>query len=303
MADRNLSEPHTVADHDSLQSAEYLASLTDYSLSQPIQPPGKVAQSATTSGSGAVESTWYQRFFTNLSSPFYGTPTTDTPDVTVTGDNATTTSIATTTTTTATATPTTPRWYNRFIDWKTAGLKKAMEAEHRLLSHLPFFASDVLPSTPDRATPVASSGMETAKGSESSEAVYARTGLVDISAGRFINTFMMTTMPSTTRNTNDTANDTTNDTTNNDNGDHRHHFHPLNSSERCLVMTHGFGAGLGLWYKTYLGLSALPGWRVYSIDWLGMGRSSRTPLPPFVDNTDEDVNQVSACIWGQYAET
>ncbi|ORZ00480.1 Alpha/Beta hydrolase protein [Syncephalastrum racemosum] len=42
-----------------------------------------------------------------------------------------------------------------------------------------------------------------------------------------------------------------------------------------LVMCHGYGAGLGFFYRNYGALGTMPGWRVYSIDWLGMGRSSR----------------------------
>ncbi|KAJ1934403.1 hypothetical protein FBU59_005709 [Linderina macrospora] len=42
-----------------------------------------------------------------------------------------------------------------------------------------------------------------------------------------------------------------------------------------LVMTHGYFTGIGYYYRNYQGLSAADGWNVYSIDWLGMGRSSR----------------------------
>ncbi|KAI8970861.1 Alpha/Beta hydrolase protein, partial [Pilobolus umbonatus] len=42
-----------------------------------------------------------------------------------------------------------------------------------------------------------------------------------------------------------------------------------------LVMCHGYGAGLGFFYKNYGALSQIKGYRVFSIDWLGMGNSSR----------------------------
>lgn len=45
--------------------------------------------------------------------------------------------------------------------------------------------------------------------------------------------------------------------------------------KKVLVMAHGFGVGLGLFYRNYQTLADLKGWDVYSIDWLGMGRSSR----------------------------
>ncbi|KAI8580565.1 hypothetical protein K450DRAFT_236239 [Umbelopsis ramanniana AG] len=46
--------------------------------------------------------------------------------------------------------------------------------------------------------------------------------------------------------------------------------------KKALVMCHGYGAGLGFFYKNYNDIAqASPGYRIFSIDWLGMGRSSR----------------------------
>lgn len=45
--------------------------------------------------------------------------------------------------------------------------------------------------------------------------------------------------------------------------------------EENLVMLHGYGAGLGFFYKNFEGLSRVPGWKVYALDMLGMGRSTR----------------------------
>jgi len=45
--------------------------------------------------------------------------------------------------------------------------------------------------------------------------------------------------------------------------------------EENLVMLHGYGAGLGFFYKNYEQLSRAEGWKVYALDLLGMGRSSR----------------------------
>ncbi|OLY78407.1 putative cardiolipin-specific deacylase, mitochondrial [Smittium mucronatum] len=42
-----------------------------------------------------------------------------------------------------------------------------------------------------------------------------------------------------------------------------------------LVITHGFGNGIGFYFKNYEGLTQIPGIDLYSIDWLGMGLSSR----------------------------
>jgi len=42
-----------------------------------------------------------------------------------------------------------------------------------------------------------------------------------------------------------------------------------------LVMLHGYGAGLGFYYKNFEPLSRLKGWKIYALDWLGMGNSKR----------------------------
>ena len=42
-----------------------------------------------------------------------------------------------------------------------------------------------------------------------------------------------------------------------------------------LVMLHGYGAGLGFFYKNFEPLSRQKNWKLYALDMLGMGRSSR----------------------------
>jgi pimeloyl-ACP methyl ester carboxylesterase len=44
---------------------------------------------------------------------------------------------------------------------------------------------------------------------------------------------------------------------------------------RVLLINHGYGGGLGVFFKNYGDLLSLKGWKVYSIDWMGMGNSSR----------------------------
>ncbi|CAO3589532.1 unnamed protein product [Absidia cylindrospora] len=46
-------------------------------------------------------------------------------------------------------------------------------------------------------------------------------------------------------------------------------------NSKNLVMCHGYGAGLGFFYKNFYALGQVSGWNLYAIDWLGMGRSSR----------------------------
>jgi cardiolipin-specific phospholipase len=56
-------------------------------------------------------------------------------------------------------------------------------------------------------------------------------------------------------------------------------------SKECVnvVLVHGFGAGLGFWYRNIRGISEqIPqNNRIFAFDWLGMGRSSRPPFPKY----------------------
>ncbi|KAJ1920440.1 hypothetical protein H4219_001277 [Mycoemilia scoparia] len=54
-----------------------------------------------------------------------------------------------------------------------------------------------------------------------------------------------------------------------------------------LVIAHGFGCGVGNFYRNYNSLSKADGWRIFSIDWLGMGRSSRPHFYP-LDEKDQE---------------
>ncbi|KAL3478758.1 Alpha/Beta hydrolase protein [Aspergillus californicus] len=49
-------------------------------------------------------------------------------------------------------------------------------------------------------------------------------------------------------------------------------------ADQHLVMLHGYGAGLGFFYKNFEPLSRLKGWQLHALDLLGMGRSTRTPF-------------------------
>jgi cardiolipin-specific phospholipase len=50
------------------------------------------------------------------------------------------------------------------------------------------------------------------------------------------------------------------------------------NAENNLVILHGYGAGLGFFYKNFEPLSRAQGWHLYALDMLGMGRSSRPPF-------------------------
>lgn len=45
--------------------------------------------------------------------------------------------------------------------------------------------------------------------------------------------------------------------------------------ENNLVILHGYGAGLGFFYRNFEALSRAKGWQLYALDLLGMGRSTR----------------------------
>jgi cardiolipin-specific phospholipase len=60
--------------------------------------------------------------------------------------------------------------------------------------------------------------------------------------------------------------------------------------DQNLVMLHGYGAGLGFFYKNFEGLSRVKGWKIYALDLLGMGRSSR---PPFKLNAKDRQQSIT----------
>lgn len=62
--------------------------------------------------------------------------------------------------------------------------------------------------------------------------------------------------------------------------------------EKHVVLVHGYGAALGLFYKNFNGLSQRSNVNIHALDMLGYGLSSRPPLPKFNGNSLEDVKQV-----------
>ncbi|KAI8921780.1 Alpha/Beta hydrolase protein [Entophlyctis helioformis] len=69
---------------------------------------------------------------------------------------------------------------------------------------------------------------------------------------------------------------------------------PNDQPIRNLVIAHGYGAGLGFFYKNFAAISRVPGYRVFAIDWLGMANSSRPPFPhKSRRQTDEEIVETS----------
>ncbi|KAF3917380.1 hypothetical protein ABW21_db0203553 [Orbilia brochopaga] len=56
-----------------------------------------------------------------------------------------------------------------------------------------------------------------------------------------------------------------------------------------LVILHGYGAGLGFFYKNFDALSRRSGWSLYALDLLGMGRSAR---PHFKIHSHDRIGKV-----------
>ncbi|KAI9490194.1 Alpha/Beta hydrolase protein [Zychaea mexicana] len=62
-----------------------------------------------------------------------------------------------------------------------------------------------------------------------------------------------------------------------------------------LVLCHGYGAGLGFFYRNFQALGQIPDSQLFAIDWLGMGRSSRpkwTINPKRNQTWDEVIDEV-----------
>jgi cardiolipin-specific phospholipase len=49
-------------------------------------------------------------------------------------------------------------------------------------------------------------------------------------------------------------------------------------AEEKVVLLHGYGAGTAFFFQNLAGMAKLPNSRLYALDWLGMGRSSRVPF-------------------------
>ncbi|KAF1811555.1 alpha/beta hydrolase [Eremomyces bilateralis CBS 781.70] len=64
--------------------------------------------------------------------------------------------------------------------------------------------------------------------------------------------------------------------------------------ENNVVILHGYGAGLGFFYKNFEALSRAPGWRLYALDMLGMGRSSRPPFRIHAKDKEDKIREAES---------
>lgn len=66
------------------------------------------------------------------------------------------------------------------------------------------------------------------------------------------------------------------------------------NTDNNLVMLHGYGAGLGFFYKNFEGLSRQAGWKLFALDMLGMGRSSRPPFRIHAKDKEAKVREAES---------
>ncbi|OLN97564.1 putative cardiolipin-specific deacylase, mitochondrial [Colletotrichum chlorophyti] len=64
--------------------------------------------------------------------------------------------------------------------------------------------------------------------------------------------------------------------------------------DNTLVILHGYGAGLGFFYKNFEPLSRSKGWRLYALDMLGMGNSTRPPFKVNAKGRKEQTAEAEA---------
>ncbi|KAJ1916624.1 hypothetical protein H4219_003689 [Mycoemilia scoparia] len=167
--------------------------------------------------------------------------------------------------------------------------KKAEQAERKLLSRV-----ECLKGLDENNSDTSSNSRGSVDG------IVATLGDVDIGDGRYIHTLYLEKLtPNNNSNpkkycqvqkTQQKGNTaqliTTADTQNQESGSG-----PSSSDNggiRNLVITHGYANGLGNFYRNYDALSShLTNWRIFAIDWLGMGRSSRPPFLPMDEPTEQ----------------
>jgi cardiolipin-specific phospholipase len=65
-------------------------------------------------------------------------------------------------------------------------------------------------------------------------------------------------------------------------------------ADQHLVMLHGYGAGLGFFYKNFEPLSRLKGWQLHALDMLGMGRSTRPAFKIKAKEREEAIREAEA---------
>ncbi|TPX59569.1 hypothetical protein SpCBS45565_g07698 [Spizellomyces sp. 'palustris'] len=198
------------------------------------------------------------------------------------------------------------------FSWTPTSVTLAQAAENRLLSRFQYFkpsstlvgaatpqeAREAVSETTELSTPTKdiSQNIESAQSAEPNESLIARVGLVDVGDGQMINTLVIDR-------TDDKLHHTTGagilrrELSHGSGGEMVHLEQDVapveevgrtGTKKKTLVMAHGYGAGLGFFYRNFAGLSDVSGWRIYAIDWLGMANSSRPSFPKLKRGVTDD---------------
>ncbi|KAJ3762925.1 alpha/beta-hydrolase [Lentinula raphanica] len=152
--------------------------------------------------------------------------------------------------------------------WWAAGDKQSAISEERLLRRLPFFRSQK-PTSPLSESELSDVGPVIAYSSriELSKPKHYINTLSMISTSLFQSQFSSSESPS------------------------------ASSSPTPAVMLHGYGAGLGFYFRNLLPMAqwaSRHNTAVYALDWLGMGRSSRPPFHVKAHKKDVDARVTEA---------
>jgi len=70
--------------------------------------------------------------------------------------------------------------------------------------------------------------------------------------------------------------------------------HVGDKADDTFVMLHGYGAGLGFFYQNFEPLTRVPGWKLYALDMLGMGNSSRPPFRVKAKTQQEKITEAES---------
>jgi cardiolipin-specific phospholipase len=147
-----------------------------------------------------------------------------------------------------------------FSQWWSA--IPAAQAEHKVLSFVPYLQQPPTHTQTYSEPPTASPSTASIDNSTSAKATPVTTNSFTDPHGPRTWRSQMVTLPGKNRALNEFSVDRTNEA----------------PADQNLVILHGYGAGLGFFYKNFEALSRSPGWQLYALDLLGMGRSSRPPF-------------------------
>jgi cardiolipin-specific phospholipase len=158
-----------------------------------------------------------------------------------------------------------------FSQWWSA--IPAAQAEHKVLSHIPYLQQPPTHTQTYSEPPTASPSTTSIDNSTSAKATSVTTNSLTDPYGPRSWHSQMVTLSGKNRALNEFSVERTNEP----------------PADQNLVILHGYGAGLGFFYKNFEALSRAKGWQLYALDLLGMGRSSRPPFKIKAKTREEQI--------------